>query len=45
VLVPFSTPGGGWRRGARTDLGLIFDDIREELRGRPYELVAVAGGF
>lgn len=23
----------------------LIDDIREELRGRPYELVAVAGGF
>lgn len=27
------------------NLDLILDDIREELRGRPYELVAVAGGF
>ncbi|MER8970137.1 SMC-Scp complex subunit ScpB [Mesorhizobium sp. M0808] len=24
---------------------LLIDDIREELRGRPYDLVAVAGGF
>ena len=26
-------------------LDLLIDDIREELRGRPYELVAVAGGW
>ncbi len=26
-------------------LGELIDDIRDELRGRPYELVAVAGGF
>jgi segregation and condensation protein B len=26
-------------------LDLLIDDIREELRGRPYELVAIAGGW
>jgi segregation and condensation protein B len=26
------------------NLVLLFDDSREELRGRPHELVAVAGG-
>ncbi|MER8472727.1 SMC-Scp complex subunit ScpB [Mesorhizobium sp. M1328] len=26
-------------------IDLLIDDIREELRGRPYDLVAVAGGF
>ena len=26
-------------------LDLLIDDIRDELRGRPYELVAVAGGW
>jgi segregation and condensation protein B len=31
--------------GASCNLDLIIDDIREELRGRPYELVAVAGGW
>ncbi|WP_132959524.1 SMC-Scp complex subunit ScpB [Rhizobium sp. BK251] len=30
-------------RGCNVDL--IIDDIRAELRGRPYELVAVAGGW
>lgn len=30
-------------RGCSVDL--IIDDIREELRGRPYELVSVAGGW
>ncbi|RWM06851.1 MAG: SMC-Scp complex subunit ScpB [Mesorhizobium sp.] len=31
--------------GKGCNLDLIVDDIREELRGRPYDLVAVAGGF
>ncbi|MER8440354.1 SMC-Scp complex subunit ScpB [Mesorhizobium sp. M1312] len=31
--------------GKSCNLDLIIDDIREELRGRPYDLVAVAGGF
>jgi segregation and condensation protein B len=31
--------------GASCNLDLIIDDIREELHGRPYELVAVAGGW
>jgi segregation and condensation protein B len=31
--------------GKACSLDLIIDDIREELRGRPYELVAVAGGW
>lgn len=31
--------------GANCNLDLIIEDIREELRGRPYELVSVAGGF
>lgn len=31
--------------GRSCNLDLILDDIREELRGRPYELVAVAGGW
>ena len=31
--------------GKACNLELIIDDIREELRGRPYELVAVAGGW
>ena len=31
--------------GRDCNLDLIIDDIREELRGRPYELVAVAGGW
>jgi|GEM_PF-93959 len=31
--------------GKNCNLDLIIDDIREELRGRPYELVAVAGGW
>ncbi|MAM93330.1 MULTISPECIES: SMC-Scp complex subunit ScpB [Parvibaculum] len=31
--------------GRECNLDLIIDDIREELRGRPYELVAVAGGW
>jgi segregation and condensation protein B len=31
--------------GRTCNLDLIIEDIREELRGRPYELVAVAGGW
>ncbi|WP_315926619.1 SMC-Scp complex subunit ScpB [Mesorhizobium sp. SP-1A] len=31
--------------GRNCDLDLIIEDIRAELVGRPYELVAVAGGF
>jgi segregation and condensation protein B len=31
--------------GANCNLDLLIDDIREELRARPYELVAVAGGW
>src|SRR5579863_7365868 len=31
--------------GNACKLDLLIDDIREELRGRPYELVAVAGGW
>lgn len=31
--------------GQACNLDLIIDDIRAELRGRPYELVAVAGGW
>jgi segregation and condensation protein B len=31
--------------GKDCNLDLLIDDIREELRGRPYALVAVAGGF
>ena len=31
--------------GPDCNLDLIIDDIRDELRGRPYDLVAVAGGW
>jgi segregation and condensation protein B len=31
--------------GANCSIELILDDIRDELRGRPYEIVAVAGGW
>lgn len=31
--------------GRDCNLDLIIEDIRDELRGRPYELVSVAGGF
>jgi segregation and condensation protein B len=31
--------------GKGCKLDLLIDDIRDELRGRPYELVAVAGGW
>ncbi len=31
--------------GRDCNLELVIDDIREELRGRPYELVSVAGGW
>ncbi len=31
--------------GKSCSVDLLIDDIREELRGRPYDLVAVAGGW
>jgi chromosome segregation and condensation protein ScpB len=31
--------------GKSCNIDLIVDDIREELRGRPYDIVAVAGGW
>tara|TARA_Y100000815_G_scaffold160019_2_gene145285 strand:+ start:68 stop:445 length:378 start_codon:yes stop_codon:yes gene_type:complete len=31
--------------GASCSIDLLIDDIRAELRGRPYDLVAVAGGW
>lgn len=31
--------------GKNCSTDLLIDDIREELRGRPYDLVAVAGGW
>ncbi|KQZ87943.1 transcriptional regulator [Mesorhizobium sp. Root157] len=31
--------------GASCSIDLLIDDIREELRGRPYDLIAVAGGW
>ncbi|RFC63860.1 SMC-Scp complex subunit ScpB [Mesorhizobium denitrificans] len=31
--------------GAGCNIDLLIDDIREELRGRPYDLVTVAGGW
>ncbi|ESX11687.1 hypothetical protein X767_31445 [Mesorhizobium sp. LSJC264A00] len=31
--------------GKSCSIDLLIDDIREELRGRPYDLGAVAGGF
>lgn len=31
--------------GKSCSIDLLIDDIREELRGRPYDLVAVVGGF
>lgn len=31
--------------GKECSIDLLIDDIREELRGRPYDLVAVAGGW
>ena len=31
--------------GRDCNIDLIIDDVREELRGRPYELVSVAGGW
>jgi segregation and condensation protein B len=31
--------------GSDCNLDLLIDDIRDELRSRPYELVDVAGGF
>lgn len=31
--------------GPECNIDLVIDDIRDELRGRPYDLVAVAGGW
>lgn len=31
--------------GKTCSIDLLIDDIREELRGRPYDLIAVAGGW
>ena len=31
--------------GRTCSIDLLIDDIREELRGRPYDLIAVAGGW
>ena len=31
--------------GAGCNIDLLIDDIRDELRGRPYDLIAVAGGW
>ena len=31
--------------GKSCSIDLLIDDIREELRGRPYDLISVAGGF
>ena len=31
--------------GKNCSIDLLIDDIREELRGRPYDLVAIAGGW
>src|SRR5271154_6943385 len=31
--------------GKACNLELLIDDIRDELRGRPYEIVSVAGGW
>src|SRR5208282_1827480 len=31
--------------GKGCNLDLIIDDIRDELRGRPYEIVSLAGGW
>ncbi|WP_428424831.1 SMC-Scp complex subunit ScpB [Pararhizobium sp.] len=31
--------------GEECNIDLVIDDIREELRGRPFDLVAVAGGW
>lgn len=31
--------------GKSCSIDLLIDDIREELRGRPYDIVSVAGGF
>lgn len=49
--VIFASPGPVTREvlarvvGRDCNLDLVIDDIRDELRGRPYELVAVAGGW
>src|SRR5690606_36637389 len=31
--------------GRNCNIDLLIEDIREELRGRPYDLVKVAGGY
>jgi chromosome segregation and condensation protein ScpB len=33
------------RDGPQCNLDLVIEDIRAELRGRPYDLIAVAGGW
>ena len=49
--VIFASPGPVSREvlsrvvGRDCNLDLVIDDIRDELRGRPYELVSVAGGW
>lgn len=49
--VIFASPGPVSREvlarvvGRECNIDLIIDDIRDELRGRPYELVSVAGGW
>jgi segregation and condensation protein B len=49
--VIFASPGPVTREvltrvvGRDCNLDLVIEDIREELRGRPYELVSVAGGW
>jgi segregation and condensation protein B len=42
---PVSREGLAQVVGQNCDLDLIIDDIRAELAGRPYDLVAVAGGW
>lgn len=49
--VIFASPGPVTREvltrvvGRDCSIDLLIDDIRDELRGRPYELVSVAGGW
>jgi segregation and condensation protein B len=49
--VIFASPGPVTREvltrvvGRDCNLDLVIEDIRDELRGRPYELVSVAGGW
>ncbi|WP_425359050.1 SMC-Scp complex subunit ScpB [Ancylobacter aquaticus] len=43
--VPVTREALGRVVGRDCNLDLIIDDIRAELRGRPYDLVAVAGGW